>query len=58
MQIQLNNLTIEKDIPSPKWHKEELLAREKNLKENKEKITDWKKARKDILEIINENKNS
>ncbi len=48
-------LKTEKDIPSPAWHKDELLAREKRVKENKEKVLSWQRAKKDILKIIDEN---
>ena len=48
-------LKTEKEVPSPAWHKDELLAREKRVKENKEKILNWKEAKKDILKTIDEN---
>ncbi|MBO8143308.1 MAG: addiction module protein [Thermodesulfobacterium sp.] len=51
-------LKTEKDVPSPDWHKDELLVREKRVKENKEKILSWQEAKKDILKIVDENKNS
>ncbi len=48
-------LKTENDVPSPAWHKDELLAREERVKENKEKILNWQEAKKDILKIIDEN---
>ena len=53
--IQNDLLKTQKEVPSPYWHKNELLAREKRVKENKEKILNWKEAKKDILKTIDEN---
>ncbi len=50
-------LKTEKDVPSPAWHGDELLAREKRVKENKEKVLNWQQTKKEILKLIDENQN-
>ena len=59
MELIWNNLVEEgEEVPSPKWHKEKLFMRKKKLKEHKEEVLDWRDAKKDIVKVINENKNT
>ncbi|MDP2303343.1 MAG: addiction module protein [Ignavibacteria bacterium] len=38
----------EKDYPSPDWHKDVLLLREKRIAEGKESYKNWEEAKKDL----------
>jgi len=47
-------LKTEKKVPSPDWHKEVLIERERNLKNGNEKFVEWKEAKKEIRRILHE----
>jgi len=47
-------LEHEDTIPSPTWHGEVLCQREKALELGQEKISDWEKAKRDILKTVHE----
>ncbi len=51
-------LKNESDIPSPDWHGDVLTNRAKNLREGKEEVLNWQKAKEEIQEQISANKNS
>ncbi len=39
-------------IKSPKWHKDALLKREQDIKDNKDSFVDWEQAKKDIRDSV------
>jgi hypothetical protein len=39
-------------IKSPKWHKDVLLKREQDIKNNKNSFIDWEQAKKEISDAI------
>lgn len=53
MEIIWDDLCKNADsIKSPEWHKKVLDEREDALRKGDESVTDWKKAKKDILDSI------
>lgn len=54
-EIWIDLIKSEDNYPSPDWHLDVLILREKRVKEGKENYKDWEIAKKELRKNLNEN---